>query len=772
MLLRALILLCLLFSNVYGQIPTKAIFSFLEGGPFEVLPGETKIVNLPTANGVAQFEMGLIESGEDSVGLVSHYNLYGRNLGDIGQLGHPDQAVHPIEVLIVYDSKISLVNTEYSIYDRNHRIPARIQLGNRVYGFRDAWLQEPTASAILPDGKVIFWALDRRAPPNGFAPYYALYQTAINGTPGEDPLSLTNHRWQGGFMKLWDFFVVKPGYEILIENDPMPESVMDSWYLMARALPKDIRGEYPPRFQAIMNSLDRLNVNNGIPYDPPNNRSMLWWIFQAENRFRYWEEHNDYTETIGAQSHQVGWKDWMDLRWVEGHYNNGFNWNTIIFRQWLNTRSHVAWWIFTRLSKWDSTSGICWSSSVNNGVRTPLFFGGLRWYEKGFYRSPSEVGCDYWPINYKQYSEAILMSHVVNNKWWTKDAMIFHGSQLPNMGYQTWPGIYGERIPAWGIMNAIAYYRLTKDQKWIDLANSIATNVLNIMKSPAKLNAELEPEWRDPVLGVPYVLDHTAINTYEFAAWQVGKFGQALVHLAIYGQQTQYNDKIKQIARFLIQECSIEAGNMIVGFSEMDSSRVPATYLNNYITFNKPNPAATDWFIWPIAYSAAILGDSLCRSKLPNMINQMGEFLEWEPRYSLNYYEVGAGTLIGNTLNIRNINLSGLDSVKHRVRLQSSDGSARIYSFSMLGDNILTLNGSNIFPEGEYVVTITGPRVHLVYSTLDRAVRSISVDVSNKPPSNRIFSWDHGMHPTNWQKMVIMPLTQGDLPFLANNLLK
>jgi len=751
-----------------AQDPIEARFEFVEGGPFIIKPHEVKIVNLTGRNGTAQFEMGLIQvKSDDKLGIRAHWQVYGRNLGEIGQLGQPDNAVHPKNIVVVY--QVSPNSGSSAIYDRNNQNVAHITSGGLTYGLRDAWMNEPTAHVLLPDGMLAFFVLHDRAPPGGFPIYYGLYQTSLNGAVDEDPLSATNHRWQGGFMKLWDLVTVSKGKEKYIENDPMPTSVPDDWYMKTRSAKPDWRVAYPERYQAILDSLDRVDLVNGEIATTPTTRTFTWWLFQSENRFRYWQDHNKVFD-IGNQANNIGWKNWGDLRWIEGHYNNGYNWVSILFRRWLDTRSEESWWLFTRLAKWDATSGIVWSSSVTNGVRSPGWRGGWRWYEKGFSRSKAEVGCDYWPSNYKQYSEAILTANLALNQWWTQEAVTWHGQALFRMGYETWPGIYGERIPGWGMMNAMAYYRFTGDVRWVNLGNAIAGNVLNIMKSSAKMNAELNSKWKDPALGVPYIYDPNNFNEYEYSAWMNAKLCIGFIELASYGNQTQYNAKIRQMARYLMEECIHDNGDILVAKAGMTRDRVPAQYWDGWAgaLFNTPNPATTDWLIWPVAYSAVILQDDMAKTMLPKFIRQLGYFMDWSPRITLDFYEVGTATVDADgRIIINNINLTGVDPVKHRVRLQVGNNPQDIRIFTKVLGNMMYVDTAGLAPGTVYTVTITGPKTNIVKSTADRAVRSIIIDSSNKPNMKRVFNWNDGSHFNNWQKILAIPLTQGDLPFVA-----
>ncbi len=383
--------------SIVAVAQPTATFHFLEGNTIVTIQGgQRQVVNLVNANGPVQFEIGLVQVPRTDPGVVEHWQVFGRNLGGIGQLSDPDGAVHPLEVYVQFDNT-GVSDPVDQIFDRDNQKMAHVLVTsqNKVYGLRDAWLQEPTRLQTTSDGIIRFYCLDGRAPPNGFPPYYGKYQNSFNGTPGEDPLSANHHRWKGGFMKLWDVIVTDSASWQLIELDPMPVNIPGEWYYKTRHAVPGARTPYPPRVKKVMESLDKINVgpsagdpNKTVLKDPVGGRTLLWWIFQAENRFRYWGNVNNQYLNVGPLAHQVGWKDWLCLKWQEGHYNNGYNWSSIVFRRWLDTRSPVAWWIFTRMAKWESTSGLVWSGNYDlTGKFVPNIRFGSDWYER-----PQEAG--------------------------------------------------------------------------------------------------------------------------------------------------------------------------------------------------------------------------------------------------------------------------------------------------------------------------------------------------------------------------------------------
>jgi len=158
----------------------------------------------------------------------------------------------------------------------------------------------------------------------------------------------------------------------------------------------------------------------------------------------------------------------------------------------------------------------------------------------------------------------------------------------------------------------------------------------------------------------------------------------------------------------------------------------------------------------------------MAKTMLPKFIRQLGYFMDWSPRITLDFYEVGTATVDADgRIIINNINLTGVDPVKHRVRLQVGNNPQDIRTFTKVLGNMMYVDTAGLAPGTVYTVTITGPKTNIVKSTADRAVRSIIIDSSNKPNMKRVFNWNDGSHFNNWQKILAIPLTQGDLPFVA-----
>jgi hypothetical protein len=793
-IIRNLVLFTTLSIAAVAQ-PTAA-FSFLEDNTLVVIQaGEKKVVDIATANGPTQFEVGLIQVNRNTPGVIEHWQLFGRNLGGIGQLGEPDGAVHPLAVVIQFENT-GITTSRNQIFDRNNQLQAHVRVApqNRIYGLRDAWMQEPTRLQTLPDngGTIRFFCLDNRAPPNGYPHYYAQYKTSFGGFPGEDPLSATNHRWKGGFMKLWDIIITDNASWDLIELDPMPTNVPDEWYIKTRHAFPQAREPYPPRVQKILESLDKLNLAPTpaspfllTPKDPTGGHTLLWWIFQAENRFRYWNAQDLYILNMGNKSHQVGWKDWLCLKWQEGHYNNGFNWGSILFRRWLDTRSPIAWWIFTRVAKWEGTSGLVWSGQWDHGTQafTPYSRWGSDWYEKG--TRGWEVGSNYWPSSYKNYSEQILLANLVYDQWWSRAAEAAHGIYIRhNTGYENWTGMYGSRIAGWGMMNAMAFYRFTGDSQWITYARSIADNAINIMKEPARLNFESNwhgQQWANNELGVPYIYNLGAPGKREFSSWSTAKLCVGLIEISIYSGTTDYHSKIKQIAEFLVEECTIDFGDFILHRPQMSADRITAQYYNGHPAGRIGYVSGTttgDWLIWPVGYAATFLNSTSCAAVFPRMAAQVGELLDWGPSISHHKYEIGSGDRIGNFVTINNIDLTG-PTTKHNLRLEDGNGEYALFHIRQIIGTTLEIqqfwsSNNSTFGNNSYITTVVGPfgenRPNPGYyarTTVDRAIRNITINTSSRPNPNRPFDWSNGRHFNNWPKMVAIPLTQGSLPFQA-----
>lgn len=782
--MRTLALLLLLSSFVFGQgqvIPTKAVFEFAEGITYEVPVGQVRFFEIPTANGVADFEIGLLDFNKNVPGVRSHYIAYGKNYGGYGQLSSPDQAVHPRSIKVIYENT-GVTTSDRRIFDRNNRDYAHVDVRNLVYGLRDAWMQEPTAIETSPEngGTIIFYLLDNREPPNGYPVYPAKYKTDLDGSPGEDPMSDTEHRWKGGFGKMWDLVVTNQNKRYWIENDPMPK-IKSDWYTMVRHSPRADRVEYPERVERILESLETLNINaRGVPEDPVGKNTLLWWIFQAENRFRYWGDASNEYLNVGPRSHQVGWKQWMSLRWIDGNYNNGYNWLSILFRRWMDNKSETLWWIISRMARWEAMSGICWSAEVtiDNGTLsyTPDVRMGADWYEKG--TRGWEVGSDYWPSNYKQYTEQILLADLILDHALSEVTVNMHSDYiLRRAGYENWNGNWGQRIPGWGMMNCMAFYRFTGEARYLQRAHLIAQNVLNIMRSNVQMSLERDERWRNSDLGVPYVFNRQSFGGTQFASWATAKIAIGLCEIAVYGNTSQYNDKIKQMAEFLLEECTFEAENLILLKPIMTPDRIPATYLNGYPGTNMnfvSNSATIDWIIWPVAYAAVATNSQVCKDALPQLVRQQGETADWIFPVSAEYYEVGSCQFQhpGEIL-VRGIDLTGV-TTSHRVRFEDfNTGEAWLGDIEAIAADRMVVSG-NIPITGEYKLTICGrlgeqtsdPQFY-VRTDRDRAVRRFHVNLSNRPPIDRPFNWSASEHFDSWQKILAIPLTQGTLPLAA-----
>lgn len=770
--------------GVACQTP-EAAFHFVEGNTVAtVQAGERKVISLDTANGPTQFEMALLPVNRTDAGIVKHWQVYGRNLGGYGQLQSPDHAVHPLGIVVRFQNT-GVTGPLNRTFDRNNQFLAHVNAGGKTYGLRDAWLQEPTRlqTSTADGGTILFWVLDGRAPPNGFPPYYGLYQNSFNGHPTEDPLSANHHRWKGGFMKMWDIIITTEDRWDLIEMDPMPENVPDHWYNLVRHARPGLRTPYPDRVQQVMDSLDKFGWDEATRSlrDPPGDHGLLWWIFQAENRFRYWQA-SDFHANIGQLSHQVGWKDWLCLKWQEGHYNNGYNWLSVVFRRWLDTRSAVSWWILTRMARWEASSGLVWTSHIDttNGTFTPDARFGSDWYEKG--TRGWEVGSDYWPSSYKNYSEQVLLANMLLKTGWSHEAVEAHkGYILNRAGYPAWSGMYGMRIPGWGIMNAMAFYRFTSDPQWITFAKSVADNAITYMRNPARMAKEHDPQWRDPVLGLPYIANFGANGKREFSPWALSKLAIGLVELSAYGHVPDYDAKIRQMAEFLVLECQHSSGPWRFGISRQTYDRVPAQYYGGHGSGASGWPVSTasmDWHIWPIAYAATWLNSDVCANVFEGLVNQMGSLLDWPVPIQPVFYEIGSGSKAGSVVTISGIDLTGVH-IRHNLRLEDSGGRVFFFHIDSIDGNDLTVtqfwaSDQTTAPAGDYTATIVGPMgedrpnpAFFVRDTDDRAIRSFNFDTSNPPSMSRPFDWSNGRHFNNWQKMVMQPLAQGAGPYIA-----
>ncbi len=332
------------------------------------------------------------------------------------------------------------------------------------------------------------------------------------------------------------------------------------------------------------------------------------------------------------------------------------------------------------------------------------------------------------------------------------------------------------------MMNAMAFYRHTGDPDWLNQARAVADNVINIMKSPERIAHEVSmhgKKWADPELGVPYIYNPGGNGKREFSSWGLAKIAIGLVEIAVYSGTDDYDRKIEQISEFLVTECMIDFGGLILHRPNMTSDRVPAQYYNGYVggkTLYVSNTTTGDWLIWPIAYSAAILNNKTCGEVFPRLVNQMGELLDWGPPVTHEKYEIGIGSLNGNVVTITGIDLTGLTKL-HNLRLEDASGNAALYHIVEINGNQLQLQEfwktpGSTFGSDQFTATVVGPLGEdqpnpdfFVRSTLDRAVRSISVSTFNRPDPSRPFDWANGRHFNNWQKMVAVPLTQAGLVY-------
>lgn len=759
--MKFLLSLLFLICPVICQEPLKAVFDLVETGRFEVQPGEVILKEISGPAGKFYFEAGFVKvnrDGESNVG--SHYQIYGRNMGDMGQLERPDHAAHVRSIVVIYKDPTVPDTGRVFQYGRDNQVPCIHYGSSFSYGLRDGWLQEPTAS-FVSEGNIFIAVLDNRGP---YEIYPAKWQSTLNGTKGEDPLSATTHRWKGGFMKLWDLIVTKKGHEVLIDTDPMPP--MDiSWYALTKT---DINPQYPPYIKRLYNSIDYapLNFDGDIEYGSTDH-GLLWWIFQGEGRHKYWNYQNKI-KLIDYRSHAVGWKHWLDLQWAEGHYNNPYNWPLIVFRRWAHTRSDISWFLLTRMVKWNATSGIVWSSDMVNGKRVPRLRGGYSWYEKG--TRGYEVGSSYWPMEYKQYSESILLSSLIYpNQFWSKDGISWHGENLLSvMAYDKWNGKYGERIPGWGIMNASAYYAYTKDEKFKTYARAIIDNCIKIMKDPARISAEKDQKWKNTSLGVPYIYDNNVVssNSPEGSYWQTAKLVLGMVTYSIQCQDRTYDPKILQMTQFLMEEGLVQVGPYYVSRNRFTKDRIMAQYFdgNKGGQFNIINPQTTEWWILPVGYCAKVLGDPKAIEIFPQLVSQAGIFTDWPIDLIITYFPELANVEIDGSSFVK-VDTTGLDSSLHRIRAVNDVDEVYFGSFRIISaTEIEVLN----LPIGNYKTLIfTGPWLSYVKSNRDKAIKSVTFNHTLRVPvATSKFDWSNGLHHNTWPKIVEQALTQGDWPYI------
>lgn len=727
----------------------------VEVGQFKVYPGEVVFKEVVGPNGKFTFEAGLVKVDHGPTeGIASYYQVYGRNLGDIGQLSKPDHAAHFKGIYVVYEN-VRSDDVPHTIYGRNNQIPAIVKTDWYSYGLRDGWLQEPTASIVI-NKTLVFSVLDFRGP---FEPYPEQWSTNI-----ADPLSVNFHRWKGGFMKLWDLIVTEPGFEKLIEEDPQPKNVPLEWYELTKT---DFAPLYPIYVKRLYDSIDYapINQNTGNIEYANGQHGLLWWMFQGEARWKYWGT-NKNPFVIDSRSHAVGWKHWLDLQWAEGHYNNPYNWPLIVFRRWEKTRSPVAWSMLTRLVKWNSTSGIVWSSDMVNGQRIPRWRGGYSWYEKG--QRGYEVGSNYWPMEYKQYSESILLSSLLYPKQsWSKEAINWHGRALiTDMKYDTWNAQYGERIPAWGIINSMAYAKYTQDRKYREYAKRIIDHCINLMKTQSRINAEFDPKWKDATLGVPYIYDTNVVssNSPEGAYWQTAKLLIGLVTYAYETKSKEYDAKIEQMTKFLVEEGLIQVGPYYVGRYRFTKDRIPAQYLNGNKggLFNTINAQTTEWWLIPVGYCAKILDKEWAKPIFTQLHKQSGIFTDWPIDVIYTYFPSISDVEIDESKVVK-LDTAGLIPGRHKVRLVNSQDEVSFTDFEVLSATEIRLNVAD--PEVYKSLIFTGPWLTYVKSTADKAIKSMTFDFTKRVPvATSKFDWSNGLHHNAWPKIVEQALSQTDWP--------
>lgn len=803
----------------------KAILDFIEG-TIELLVGEVKKVSVPVTNGrYTVIEAGLLSmpwKGELSGG--NRLLLFVRNLGSCHQLNDSviDHTVHPRSIRVRFNDSSVQPNETKNIeidrrsYNAGNRTGTFIQ-GSKVYGLRCASFREPCGyqtGFINGEGVVDVICLADRPPTFGYPIYPAQWQSNLTGAPGEDSLSASHHRLPGGHMTTWDVFQCNEQSftnDLIIDADPMIEPD-PKWIEKALAIIGPL--EHSPREKKVIESLTKGITTPEVEGD----RSFLWAMLNGYGRWATWNWSFDLNK-LPAKAVHLHWMSWPDIHWNEGHYNVGFQWPLTLFRVWLETKNEIVWSFLQWWARWVLTGGMCWSTpqAVPGLMRN---FRGWSWYESSARGSTVQVGAQYHPSSYKQFTESIMMAHALLSaldsgseatRLW-QEAKDAHVAALLRMGYETWDLGFGERIGGWGMMNFCAVAKWDEDQTQYTRAWAVFRNMVTRLKAPLLMAYEPEGKWKDPDLGLPYIPNMKYNPPTVTKLFGHGKVMEGIVRLYHYGKNALFPSdqellkrKLIQMVDWTIETCFVEnADKWLIDRYQMTSDRIPAIYNNGNEIVNDCNGTSSviPFLIGPIGYVAAVFNHPAAITCFKKLWAHYGEFLDATPSITRsNWKGIVASTTIDNAAGVVKVTLlrdsplyepsaifsrCGLALVQHDasgnevfliaapIKKVDIDSGAVVRGFDLdlaaMQNHIAWSKFVNNSATGSMSFFVTGPITRNVLTKKDYAIKRTVVDTTGMPNPNRPFDWGGAKHHNAWAKFVGQFLMQGNIPALLNTI--
>ena len=530
-------------------------------------------------------------------------------------------------------------------------------------------------------------------------------------------------------------------------------------------------------------------VRGDVWSDTPGAVSFITMWLQGEARWGTWnvDPELDLFDLPEVAQH-LHWLSWPDVFWNDGHSSGHFYWAWIFWRRWLETEDPWAWWAFSQLSEWSMTSGLCWSDATAKRA-----YEGWPWYEKsgrGGSRQYPGAFVGFPVANYKVYTRSQAAAwFTFRGQPWAERGWAAHTAALHRMGYESWDGQYGARIVGYGMINLVTAWRATGDPALRDRAIATAMRAIEISRDPARLALEPNPRWRNELLGLPWWSNPAANVPHEANWFEQIQVGVGLCRVARYcasgAERNLIEQKIGQVCRFVLDECLVDKGTLMLARYKRTYDGVPAFYNSRTVEVNieRASDFTLSWLPELLLYGTAI-GVPGAHAALARLHSQFGEFVDWQPNVALRYWEglvISCDFVDGSVVLETEVDLVGVDPAKHGVRIalhdQHAAGKPEIAAVVVPISDVpnimhLTVADTTSIPDAfraelashahEIRYQITGPILSKVATAGDMAVRRVDLMMSARPPADRPFDFHAGLHFNSATKDYAQPLNSGD----------
>lgn len=786
----------------------RVTYDALEGSATLDAYGSVK-QRMQTAGGGCDLEL-VAMAGSTGPAVHDHHIVFDRSRGSHGDWGEPTQHVH------VANGGFRIeIDGQWSLPDGRHEFPrgraateqsfhALLPLGDgKLLGVRDAMLRDCVA-IVVSGGRVTVELLGIE-PATGFAEWVGPWQSSLNGSPGEDPLSVSHHTLPGGRCRHpFHVLIVDDNDEgrAAIDCEPMPDPSSDA--VDFAALFTDAADYRPPRLKSIIDSMAD---------DGPN--SLLAYAIMGEARFGTWDADPAKPYDLSPAGKHLGPTSWPGPWWNDGHTMLHHGLAFEVARIWMETRSPATWWLASRYLEFSCTAALFWNDGTADGLRRGAEGFGAQAYEKSLRGGRSEYPGAYagYPFaRYKQNTRNQMMARLLmGDSPWIDEGAGAHLEWLEKgSGYDTWDGKYGARIAGDGLINIVDAYRVTKNPLWSRYAIDTAMNVIKVCKQPARLALEVEDRHKNPKLGLPYIANPAASNPPNIAnVFGNMKVVEGLIRTFIHCSDAANGpelpliaDKIQQMGEFAIEEWLRETGGVLVNDYLMTPDRVPAVYNNGtmfantgartsgYRGVNAPDPnqvqAYVDdvnagsidqmafsrpWFASVLVWMAYAHNHAVAKRYLKLLWDDYGEFLDYVPQARHDFWEGYVVAQDGDTITLSFEGDYDLSKIPSHCTIRvagwddESDVESDIIVTRVSAHTATTIVGGHLGDVDRvgHRWFIGGPIAQGVKSWKDRAVRVEEVVGHNGPDPARPFDWMSGQHFNAWFKVLTQATMHGPL---------